>query len=185
MASCQVTDTTLLSMYHQQFSPRQRRQNIKQLQKLPTINNGEDILSPLPNCKVSSPCGSPRIPPLRHRSYTIDSSCTVRPAARGALPKDPIQPKHGSISDIRMSQSVDTHTDDEEEDELFLDLPPIRNRSLTCPDSIASRRHLKVRSLRRPSTPPPEDLCTSLKNMAVPNDIDKQIDILVKLKDCC
>lgn len=172
-----------------------------------TNTNEEDELSPLPEDLNSSIGNSPKMSPCmspvlyhRQRSHTIDNAFHNKHYLRTKstpvgtpqiIPKDPIQPKSGSIGDIHNGHEgldnkvkVDVEEDEEEMDEFFSELPPMRSRSHTCPDSaLNAKRKLKAKSLRRPSTPPPFDLCTALNNMKIPSNVEKEIDNLVKVND--
>ena len=149
---------------------------------------------------VTSPAvSSPR--PVRRRANTMDNpsafckrlntstraTCTLNPTHPPSgmktpplnhIPKDPIQPKHGSIQNIHSESGVlfngvaierkrSTHAQPqqselkaaEEEEDVFVELPShFRQRSNTCPESLSRARKAKIRSLRRPPTPPPADL---------------------------
>lgn len=100
------------------------------------------------------------IPYIRQRANTFSGSGLFSnerpsflspPRSPARLPRDPIQPSKGSISDLS-----DKHTQDElgEESDSFSLHPLPRQRSMTCPENRAWRRR-KVAANNRPPTPPP------------------------------
>ena len=136
--------------------------------------------------RASSPRGSPLGSPIRQRSQTIDCTAFPRKYRRTRsspcrIPKDPIQPKEGSITDIHSDCQVDD-VGELNEDPFFSELPDFRSRSQTCPESMMRRRKEKVRALHRPSTPPPTDLCGASKTLSS-HDIDQRIDSLVHMEE--
>ena len=103
----------------------------------------------------------------RQRAHTMDTGAYTRPRSAQSsvvglrqVPKDPIQPKHGSIQDIHSPASSrdDDGSEAGEEEDVFAELPRMRPRSNTCPANLTRARRNKLRSLRRPPTPPPMDL---------------------------
>ena len=83
------------------------------------------------------------------------------PSRRIPLPRDPIQPSTGSISDLSDRHSSAGEGDDEdeedEEDQFSLNTCSRRNfrpRSRTCPENRAWRKK-KLKVMNRPPTPPP------------------------------
>ena len=152
-----------------------------------SIDRDDDVLSPLPgDNEDTSAASSPSVlsrspgmrlgvhsPGIRRRSNTLDSAANFAAANRKAaaansqsgfvplpvkVPKDPIQPKQGSIQDIHSSVR---DNEEDEEDDVFSELISMRPRSSTCPANMAKLRKVKLRSMRRPPTPPPMDLIDS------------------------
>lgn len=81
-----------------------------------------------------------------HRESCEDHLGWSRPlGGRMRIPRDPIQPSHGSISDVHSDTSAE-----EDHFEVFH-----RPRSRTCPEEIMRRRRSRMRTRDRPPTPPP------------------------------
>ena len=97
-----------------------------------------------------------------HRSQIIIekgmSSWFSPPHSQRRLPRDPIQPSTGSISDLSDRHSSAGEGDDEDEgddDQFSLQYSrQFRPRSRTCPENRAWRKK-KLKVLNRPPTPPP------------------------------
>ena len=95
------------------------------------------------------------------------------------LPRDPIQPSTGSISDLsdRHSSAGEGHDEDEGDDDHFsLNCASrhFRPRSRTCPENRAWRKK-KLKVMNRPPTPPPSStptlgfMTSSLDALGSPN----------------
>ena len=89
----------------------------------------------------------------------VKSQPRTSPAHRRHLPRDPIQPSTGSISDLSDRHSSAGEGDDENEsdrdDHFSLTAHPhFRPRAKTCPENRAWRRR-KLKAMNRPPTPPP------------------------------
>lgn len=139
-------------------------------------DDDNDVLFPLPaHHDSASPLShSPTTRSLltsprahRQRAHTMDTAVVLsrHNSSNGTgsaglhlpqhIARDPIQPKQGSIQDIHSSARDD---EDDEIGDVFAELPAMRPRSSTCPANMNRARRAKLRSLRRPPTPPPMDL---------------------------
>ena len=94
------------------------------------------------------------------------------------LPRDPIQPSTGSISDLsdRHSSAGEGDDEDEGDDDFSLNCSSrhFRPRSRTCPENRAWRKK-KLKVMNRPPTPPPSSsptlgfMTSSLDVLGSPN----------------
>ena len=93
---------------------------------------------------------------IRERGMSSWFSPPCSPRMR--IPRDPIQPSTGSISDLSDRQSSAGEGDDEDEgddDQFSLQYSrQFRPRSRTCPENRAWRKK-KLKVMNRPPTPPP------------------------------
>ena len=155
----------------------------------PTDNNNLDLnglqdslrtlsigkMPPLRMRSVSpSPTGQNHHSPHRRRANTFTAgqpclSSIIRergmtawfspPCSPRRIPRDPIQPSTGSISDLsdRHSSAGEGDDDDEGDDDHFsltCASRHFRPRSRTCPENRAWRKK-KLKVMNRPPTPPP------------------------------
>lgn len=94
----------------------------------------------------------------------IDAILGSSPPVR--IPRDPVQPLSGSISDVHSEAS----NEDCEEADVFPLAP--RQRSSTCPENRSFKRRVRMRNtMNRPPTPPPAG--------ADESDVEKQFSRLV------
>jgi hypothetical protein len=95
--------------------------------------------------------------PMRERANTAPSRAYIetfyQTLSPPRLPRDPVQPNHGSISDL--SSKPDCNNSSDEDGDVFKPLPEMRPRSRTCPEKGAFRRRAAARAKGRPPTPPP------------------------------
>ena len=140
---------------------------------LRTLSIGK--MPPLRMRSVSpSPTGQHQHSPHRRRANTFTAgqpslSNIIRerrmaswfspPCSPQSIPRDPIQPSAGSISDLSDRHSSAGEGDDEDEGDddhfsLTHDSRQFRPRSRTCPENRAWRKK-KLKVMKRPPTPPP------------------------------
>lgn len=93
----------------------------------------------------------------RPRSSTFSGRIVIQRSNIQTVPRDPEQPKRGSISDLPDQE----RPADCEEDDTFHLTPFPRQRATTCPEQRAFRRRALARQRARPATPPPLDLSHS------------------------